>query len=340
MLGINNTTEYAAGLYPGYSQSGRKQFTLVVKSSLSIADDNTLKKIVAEDIVEQDEWRAEPNVSSLKAVAETMPFKQGAEILLQGNITPPHPHYHVLDINLSLQSEQHDWQKPLRLFGERVWQGNHLKATMSYPKSLQTLALSYEYAFGGQCPQKQKSYALNPAGCGYSVHHNKRSAVQLPQIEYQHRLLKHPWQKLKPAGYGPIPLQWAPRNCLADESMWQSLQHGKYPSDKSLPTNFYNVAPEDQQFAKPFTGGEKIGLQGLLPGVALAETITLEMPRLNPVCYVVSKHNQQKLNLNCDTYYIDLNQKKIHTLWRGAIIDDDSPLMDRHLLLTEVSPSE
>lgn len=322
MLDISNNTHYTAGIYPGYDRRGKKQFTVVVKSSYSFDTTGKLQQITAEPLIEQDEWRAQPNISSLKAASETMPFKKGAELLLQGNITPPHPHYHLMDVCLSLQTGEHQWQKPLRVFGNRQWQRHHLKATMTYPKSLTSMELSYENAFGGECAAKQKRYPFNPAGRGYHTRDNVAFSTHLPNIEYKNSLIRSPRQKVKPAGYGPIPLQWTPRNTMVPEGIWHTFKQGRYPEPTDLPENFYNTAPEDQQFLKPFTGGEMLGLKGLIAGVSLTQTLLLQAPQQNPICAVVTHQAQHTLSLCRDTYHIDINKKILNIIWRATMGTD------------------
>lgn len=318
MLEVINHTKLAAGVYPSYSRHGQQQFTAVTKASFEFDQFGRLSQIPAMPIQEHDEWLGEPDVSSLKSASEIVPFKQGAEILLQGKVVAPHPHYNVIDVELSVQSDHIQWCKPLRIFGERQWKHDHLKSVISFPKSLASLDIRYEHAFGGVCQIKQRSYAKNPAGKGYCSRLRAAKTTVLPQIEYADKLMRYPTQKLMPAGYGPIPLQWAPRNKLVNKNFWNSLMRGKYPS-QSLPENYYNVAPTDQQFSSAFIGGEQISLRGLIKGVSLNRTVKITLPIISPQAKLITGTVNNMLALTCDTCHIDITNNHLSLVWRATI---------------------
>lgn len=313
MIELLNQSMFSAGIFPGHDQMGQPQQTLVVKASFAFDKNASIQQIPALPLVETQEWHAEPGKSSLKQVVETVPFKAGAEVLLQGTVEMPHPHYQVHDINLSVNA----WQKPLRLFGERRWLGNQLKGKVSLPKSFSEIELTYENAFGGT-GLGNNCYRANPVGKGYQKGNTDLSQINLPQIEWRDKLLKSTRQKMIPACYGPVPLQWTNKLKSLPKKAWQSLHAGQYPAIK-LPLEFYNFAPSDQQFKDLFTAKEIINLTGMIKELGVAATLTLRMPGVYPEAILLNQAKSELVSLKCDTLLIDIDQKHIHYLWRTAL---------------------
>lgn len=335
MLNLVNHSALIAQLYPGFNAQGQAQFTCVVKASIAFTLAGKCELMTPAAIVEQDDWQGEANVSGLMAADETVPFKQGAEIILYGRVSPPHPHYRALEVGLGLDSAKLSWEKQLRIYGERHWQLNRLKATISYPGSLTALNLDYTHAYGGQCPKRQRAFTANPAGQGFITTTSAAHLVKLPQIELLHRPLKRAMQRQQPAGFGPIPMQWSPRSQRVPKQAWQAIESGKMPEGMNLPNNFYNCAPADQQFAEAFQGDEILHLQGLIAGAKLHDKISVNLPQVMPKLTYVSTSDSENIKLVCDTCVVDTSAQRIDLIWRAGIAQSKAEQMGVALILTD-----
>ena len=319
MLELANNTDLSANIYSGHNHEAQEQFTAVVKASFSFTPDGEVTSIAAAPIQDSDEWRDKPHYSSLKASSETMPFKDGAEILLSGTVHPPENPYHVMNVMLGLRTEKVQWQKQLRLFGNRRWQKYGLRYKASHPELLTPIDLIYENSFGGVCPYRSdQSYSANPAGKGFLTREKECESVHLPNIEYADKLLEKPSQQVLPAGFGAIPLQWAPRTPKFKKEQFASLDGGRYPENLTLPLNFYNVAPLDQRFKEKLVGGEIIKLGGLTKNVDLSKTVELIIPTVK-LHGELSTQLNHKINFTCDTLSIDIDTQQFHLIWRAAV---------------------
>ena len=319
MLKLANNTDSIANIYVGYSHDANAQFTAVVKASFAFTAEGEVKSIAAVPLQDSDEWCGPPHFSSLTASGEIMPFKEGAEILLSGSVFPPENKYHVMDISLGLQHDKINWQKNLRLFGNRRWERHGLHYQPSHPEFLTPIELSYENSFGGVCPYRSdQSYTANPAGKAFLTREKDWELVQLPSIEYANNLLEKPGQQVMPAGFGAIPLQWSPRTPKLKKEQFASLDGGRHPENLKLPLNFYNIAPEDQRFKNKFVGGELIKLRGLIKNVEIGKIVELKIPQIKFYAELSSANNIQ-VNFNCDTLLIDIDTQQFHLIWRAAI---------------------
>jgi len=89
----------------------------------------------------------------------------------------------------------------------------------------------------------------------------------------------------------------------------QECPHGFNP-----PENFYNVAPDDQQFTHSFCGGELVCLQNIFD----KEAIEIILPCLKPKIMVYTKH-EEPINLMWDTLSLNLDRKTLHLTGRVGI---------------------
>lgn len=224
-----------------------------------------------------------------------MPFKAGGELLVYGTITPPNAHTRCVKLCIQMKTKEHTWQKALMVFGKRYWH----KSLIGYRKSkadyLTPLTLGYQHAYGGIDPHDNKtSYANNPIGTGFTRKRFLLPNLALPQIEYAQTKRTSPRQQTTPAGFGPIAKQWQPRLDLFKNPTIHSPQTAAYPN---APAHLHNVAPLDQQFSKPFYGGEIICVTGFNADTPCHITIPKPPENLQAWDTVVIDMDKNQLNL-------------------------------------------
>tara|TARA_R110000868_G_scaffold380784_4_gene647049 strand:+ start:41937 stop:42917 length:981 start_codon:yes stop_codon:yes gene_type:complete len=307
MLSLHNETEFAAEIVPGMNQQQQAQHTCVIKAAFNFDEqgdltptDTTLNTL--------DQWRGEEGESSLTAACDTVPFKQGAELLLQGTAYPTQPNQRITDVEVHFQRDDWHWQKSLRVYGERLWKRNMFDVTKTDAKAMQPTPLIYENAYGGNSEAGDKAYDANPVGLGFITREKECDNAQLPFIECPPPAIEKPSQRVKPASFGPIPMEWQPRLAV-------NLQ-ATADNKKPLPATLYHYAPTDQQFAKPLMGGEQLRLKGFFPE---QEEVVLALPVLNVNATLVSKIERRALSLIFDTLLIDTDKREIALIFRTAI---------------------
>src|SRR5690606_1377385 len=125
------------------------------------------------------------------------------------------------------------------------------------------MPLRYERAFGGRDPRTGAVDPRNPVGVGF-LEASQREGVAglpLPNIEDPDQLLRAPFERPPPAGFGVVARSWLPRRELASAS--------------DVDPRFFSAAPLGLQASRPFEGGEPIRIEGARPG----ETIAFALPR-------------------------------------------------------------
>jgi hypothetical protein len=322
MLQLENKSLWQAALYPAWGANRIPQITLVVKTGYWFDNRGQLtamKQVPA--IEEEDRHYDDPLSSSLAASCESVPFKQGGELLCYGTAQPPDDSATVMEVTLGLRRGEKDyWQKSLRVSGPRSWQRRLMATEPGQAGTLQPLPIRYEFAYGGRDPRKETAcYEANPSGVGYSASSRHHAELKVPQIEMGPDYLESLTQRPEPAGFGPLALHWMPRLALSPQHDEEGLSMGLCPFAEDLALDFYNAAPKDQQFETPFEGGETLMLQGLIPG-ADPKGILIQLPSERPQAWLaLSERQQLPLTMTCDTLTIRTDERELLLLWRCAI---------------------
>jgi hypothetical protein len=321
MIQLDNQTAWSAGLYPGWTRDGKRQHTLIFKISHQFSSDGTLSLLPSIPIIEADCYRQIPQSSSLSAVNELAPFKQGGEVYLYGSAQPYGKNGTTLQVILGLcRGNNHFWTKELRVFGERLWQRKLFGHLPSHPEVIShAVPLIYEHAYGGSDPaHPEQVYTENPSGVGYSLRGLRTKGLRLPRIEQGPDFISSPASRVKPAGYGPLPPFWSPRHEEMGTIDSNAVAFGGCPWQSPQPATLHNVAPQDQRFDTPFEGELVIKLTGLVPDSP--REVLIHLPQQHPA---VSWEDSSlpPIKAPCfDTLVIDTDQRQIHQLWRTAVI--------------------
>ncbi|WP_305047143.1 DUF2169 family type VI secretion system accessory protein [Geoalkalibacter sp.] len=319
MYSLDNRTNWSAALYPGWGRNGQRQFTLVIKAGFAFDVVGHLTPLARPAIEETDRYRGEPGRSSLAAACETVPFKQGAELLLSGTAQPPGAGRTVGEVEIGLRrGEGATWSKTLRVFGRRRWTTGLLMAVPGDPEPLDAVPLIYENAYGGSDPaDPDKIFAANPVGRGYSERGRRLKGLELPQLETGPRCITSPTARPAPAGFGPLSPLWEPRlGAFAALNADATPQVG-CPWGREVAADLFNAAPRDQRFAEPFRGGECLTLRGMVAGAPSG--VPVHLPRLRPEVRRVRAGQVETVEVCCDTLVMDTDARQIHLVYRAAL---------------------
>lgn len=302
-----NQTQSSAILVPDWSATGEPQTTLIIKHSWQLQFDGELIPVAAKPVATTEQYLGEEGRSSLLSTDESVPFKSGGEIWLQGAVKPYVANRTVMDLNLTVQqADCYVIDKTIRWYGQRQWQRGLLGELMSKPELLQPTAMIYELAYGGtDCYQ-------NPIGIGA-----EKTTKALPQFEDPNLLLQRPGQSRQPSCFAARPSAWSADQWPEPDP--ERLQAGLYPYTAVLPDNIYQFAPHDQRSGVAWQGGEIIKLTGF--GVfAEQESVSLCVPAMNMTMQYGQPDQLKTVQLQqADTLWFDLDSAQLHALQRVAL---------------------
>ncbi len=318
MLELANQSQWSAGLYPGWAADHEYQYTVVVKQSFSFDHWGNITALGdCEPILQTDQYLDDPLKSSLSAANEVVPFKKGGEIILYGTVYPHKPKASVTSVKVEIRGAT-IWKKELLVSGTRLWVKGFMGVKVSEALELMPTPLQYEYAYGGTHPNNEELFAeTNPIGMGYIVDSKNIENTKLPQIELSNRLMTTLKDIPVSAGFSPIPAFWAPRNKIGADIDEQAAKVGDCYYGKNVPDNLFNCAPEDQQFATPFSGTESISLTGFFEEVSTPVTLKLNIE--TPDVILFDAEQEEYLSPTLDTIVINTDEQKFHCIWRQAI---------------------
>jgi hypothetical protein len=323
---LSNDTPWAAGQATGFNHKREQLAMVIIKASYAI-DTQTgeltpLKK--KPDIVAADQHEGDPLKSALIAAGESSPPKVGGEFYLLGaTLTPPNADTPACEASVTLTlANGKTFHKTIRVVGKRKWVGNWLTPGISQPEPLTPTSLGYENAFGGTDPEagpkdKHPSYLANYAGRGYLVDSKKCKDIELPQLEIA-PYINSPGDHPSPAGFGPLPVFWAPRRSEFGTLDMQAAKRGACPYGPDAKATLHNAAPQDQRFPKAWQGGEALTLTNILSGVPYGKAVNLTLPAITPQLIIADQGQHTPLACVFDTFWIDAKKNQLHLIYRAA----------------------
>lgn len=128
--------------------------------------------------------------------------------------------------------------KSLLVFGDRYW----LDGKATAPQPFERMRLDWSRAYGGPAS------AENPLGIGAQEEDiNGVRVRRLPNIEHPQERIASPSQRVAPAGFTALPMDWPQRAALLGRQYGQQWLEHDFPGFASdMDWRFFNAAPSDQ----------------------------------------------------------------------------------------------
>ena len=336
MHDLSNESPWAASMAVGYSHKREPLAMVVIKAAYAIDIETgaltPLKK--KPDIETADQHEGEPLKSALIATGECSPPKVGGEFyILDATLTLPNGETPAAEANVAItfsnaHANGHRQTKPfnktIRAVGKRQWQGSWVLPSMSKPEPLKPISLTYENAYGGTDPdaaadpkEKHPSYLANYAGRGYVADAKRCTGIELPQLETA-PFINSPADRPTPAGFGPLPVFWAPRRTEQGTADIEAAKRGGCPYGADAKATLHNVAPLDQRFPTPWQGGEIVTLTNILTGVQYGKAVNITLPNITPQIDLIEKGDTKALTAVFDTFWIDAKKNQLYLIYRAA----------------------
>ncbi|RPI72406.1 MAG: DUF2169 domain-containing protein [Desulfobacteraceae bacterium] len=276
---IDNQTPFAAERTLIADKNGSMCWIVAVKATFEIKADGSTSLAPEQRAVSMVPIFSgkDPLVSSLLHENVLEYAKPTTDVYLLGHAYAPRQKpIDSLDVSMKVGPIQ----KTLRLFGDRHWKNNGKEPVISAPELFVKMPIIYERAFGGvdqknEDPAKHDAEGRNPIGVGFATQAEHIIDQQLPNIEDPNALI-HSWQdRPQPAGFGPIPRHWLPRQelCGTYDENWRKDRFPLLPQDFN--ERFFQCAPQDQQTREYLTGGEPVELLNLTPTGSLRFNLPL-----------------------------------------------------------------
>ena len=223
------------------------------------------------------------------------------------------------------------WAKQLYVFGDRYWYPQAGLWSISAPKPMTTMAVTWGNAFGGS------HFTTNPLGKGAAPIEltSGQSLHPLPNIESPERLIRRKSDRPAPAGFGPLDITWPQRFAKAGtyDRKWLDERFPGYADD--MDWSIFNAAPQDQHWAAYLNGDETFAFENMHPGNPLWQG---RLPGLHLRCFIEQVIEGQPLfkalSTRLDTAWFFPHLEKVLLIYRSVVeVADDEADDVAHLLL-------
>lgn len=312
-----NDSSMKSIVLPGWSADRQPQQTLVIKVTCDFDLNGSLQLSEEQpELVLVDEYYGDPENSSLKQCSEIQPFKRNAEFYLFGKAYPEHPQNKVVITGVKLSGPDWEMEKKLLVLGEHHWKRGFSGITRSKVEPLEPMELQYELAYGGQNRKNDQYLPENPAGRGFNPSIWWMNDPRAPRIEYENNFQMQINRNARPAGYGPIPINWLPRASRLGKPLTEKeLNQTLCPLGKDFHPYLYHCAPDDQQLPGYLQGEEYLQLSGFFADQP--KSIQLQLPRWTDQVQLFRQNTPpQSYKLVCDTLVVNTEQQQISLVYR------------------------
>jgi len=314
MWHIVNRSPFKTGCTWCHNKYGEEEWIVVVKGTFDITNDGLVVSKFQEEVVAAPCYLNEDPEQGLLYDTDFVLNKVATDILLHGHAySPDGKPTRFCEVALCVEDSI---AKRLHVHGDRQFTFWGKSKAVPFTK----MPITYERTWGRKDQSIEKSErqrwdTINPIGSGYAKKRRALRGTSVPNIEYKSKKILQAGFPL-PAGFGPIPCDWAPRRYWGGtyDTQWEQNRMPILPSD--FDDRFYQCAPQDQQVEGFVNGGEKVELYNLTPNGYLQ--FNLPGYSLN---FKTSFTNGDEIlhQANINSVIIESDYSRIMTVWHTHI---------------------
>ncbi|WP_342377929.1 DUF2169 domain-containing protein [Myxococcus stipitatus] len=314
MWALRNQTAYAVERNWTRDKSGAHHWLVAVKAAFLVAPDGRLS--LAEEQpppILTPEYRGEPGSSSLRYDSDLLAFKPVTDVLVEASAHAPGGKP-TPSVPVALRFAQ--VRKSLVVHGTRVFMNGFAGVVPSKPVPFTERPIVYEWAYGGhdqpgRDAREHRMDPRNPVGKGIAVKPARLLGQPAHAIEYA----EGHFEKMGPAGFGPIAAGWSPRRELGGtfDTNWERKQKPLLPTDYD--ERFALSAPHDQRPDQHLRGGERMELVNLTPEGVLR----FDLPKLYFVMTTWFGREAREHRAKLATVFIDTVRMRLELVWQSTL---------------------
>lgn len=296
---------------------GAETLLVIVKGTWRTCRDGTLS--VADEQVPvrlASIYLDDPTSSSLIHDTDVVLEKPGTDCILLGHAWAPKVRVGSVDVTFAIGPVR----RTVRVFGERIWMKCMGMVSISKPAPFEKIPLVWERAFGGADtswpdPKEHEFCLANPAGLGLLAKKSKLEidGMRLPNLEDPAYHIRKPFDRPRPAGFGPIPPHWLPRSSYAGtcDDQWRKYVSPLPPED--MDPRFHSSATPHLVSTRHLSGTEQV----LVENASRHGMLGFTLPGFTPRVSVTIGATNHELKMQLDTVIVEPDEERIVLAWRG-----------------------
>lgn len=309
MWAIDNQTEFKVDRTFARDPSGAEIWIVAVRGTFSIQDDGAVVSAKEQqEVCLAPVFFGSAGSSSLRYEVDLVRTKPGTDVVVHAHAhAPGRRPMPFVDVGFRVGPVT----KGLRIVGDRVWQKKLLGVGASAPKPFIVKPIRYEGAWGGRLPKGEAMHPENPVGVGRSAN----PGDPIPNCELLGTPIDSPHYSGMPAGFGPIPCNWAPRAKLAGtyDDRWKQHRRPLVPED--FQDSYFRCAPLDQQVDGFLRGGEEVRLLNL----SAEGFLSFQLPRITLGFSTRIAGDAVDHRGRLHTVIIEPEERRLIMVWQSAL---------------------
>ena len=175
-----------------------------------------------------------------------------------------------------------DRSKSLIVTGDRHIEDDRVTDPVPFTE----MPVDWQHAFGGE---KSKE---NPLGRGMQEEPIQGVGFRVRLANVLDPAVPPEDRQRRPAGFGPVDVTWQPRASLGGTYGEEWLRDDFPGLARDIDWRFFNIAPRDQHFPRPFTGDEDYAIENMHPEEPMLQG---RLPGLVPRFFVVRRGAEEVL---------------------------------------------
>jgi hypothetical protein len=257
-MDLVNKTRYSAALATTVIGQDLMMASLIIKTCFAV-ENGRLRPL------QEQSWPiGQPVKTEFGDFDEESPFrKQGIDVIVLGKVYPSDT---GPANRASFELQVGDLRYPMAVFGDRRWVRRGDKLVASEAEPFESIALTWQNAYGGKCPVEtgDMPYHYNPVGRGFYLSEETAENGLLPNIEDPENPVSSWQDQPEPRGVAP----------LSRESSIRVMNSAEFDNDASPPTvkiikpSYYNNANPELILPELPPAGTPIRAVGVRPGGA------------------------------------------------------------------------
>jgi hypothetical protein len=251
-----------------------------------------------------DVYWGEPGKSSLRYEGQSAYTRPGTDVHVNASAHAPGGRpVEQMDVDVTVGP----CRLRARVIGDRVWVGAAGTLRASPPVPFVRMPLLWERAFGGgDVAAGGRGYEpRNPVGTGVCSSLEQVSGTKLPNLENPAELVREPWSRPAPVGFGPVARHWWPR--------WIETRAPLWPDD--FDERFFSAAPAGACAAPHLRGGESVMMSGVHP----AGGFGFRLPIVRLCCKSVFGAHTQRVGMRLDAVILEPDDGRVTLILRAVV---------------------